>query len=145
MSNIWDGIQFTGANARAVHAWIHDVGGMRGDFVARSATASTGGQAWRYVAANAAPDTHWPTTVRGAVLTHAGWVPVNDGDTIYAVSGGDEDRDYVVLNPAQVVAFNELRDRLQDDITAALEGHILPAAPAAGSRETITNPGGNPP
>lgn len=91
-----DQIIWTGANARAVRALVHDghdtaPGGHKETwFLTRAATAPTGGQAWRYARANAADDADWGDGVTAAVYDprRGAWLPLRPGDTIRVAGTG---------------------------------------------------------
>lgn len=98
-------ITYTGRNTREVRAFV-DPG--EGDgmprqtwFVTRTQTAPTGGQAWRYVRANAADGSEWDDTVAAAVFdpAYGDWTPVRRGDIIRRAALGVGRRYYTVETP----------------------------------------------
>jgi hypothetical protein len=86
-------ITFTGRNAPDVQAWLGAPDGTS-HFVTKSATAPTGGQAWRFVRGGQA----WPNGTAAAVHDPESgeWLPVARGDTIVRARSGK----ITVLRPA---------------------------------------------
>lgn len=79
-------MEFTGANGAKVKAWVNaGVDWVQSWFVTKGMTASTGGQAWRYVKGGE----HWPDEVTAAVYDHRNdeWLPVRPGDRIVRKDG----------------------------------------------------------
>ena len=99
-----EAIQFTGTNGAEVRDWVNsradfgsakhlDDGYSPKDvhytwFITKSMTASTGGQAWRYVK-HTNGGAEWPDSVKAAVYVHlsGAWVPVHDGE--WVIKGGE--------------------------------------------------------
>lgn len=80
-------VPFTGTNAAEVRAWVHEHPDAPEDeswFLTKGQSASSGGQAWRYVKAGA----NWGDA-SAAVYDPAGetWMPVYEGDCIERRNG----------------------------------------------------------
>lgn len=79
---------YTGRNSQEVRAFIDNgIEWIDSWFVTKGQTASTGGQAWRYIR----DGQKWPEDVAAAVFSIATetWLPVRRGDSIMRADDGD--------------------------------------------------------
>lgn len=82
-----ESITYTGKNGAEVRDWVNEDAGRSPDetwFMTKGMTASTGGQAWRYIQDGLSPDERWPTAIQAAVYDPrtGTWVPLRPGDVV---------------------------------------------------------------